>query len=256
MQTVSLTTDFGRRDFYAAVLKAAILQRQPAACLVDITHEIDHFDILRAAFLVKNAWSSFPTGTIHIIAVNNFYAPEFRFLALERNGHFFLAPDNGVLSLIFDDLQNTELRALDFPPESAMPLRDVYANAVAHLGLELGFEKIGSPVEHFAQRIHFQPVTTPKLIRGAVMHIGFFENVVLNISRETFEKVANGRPFSLHFRRNDPITRLSKNYTDAPLGEPLCLFNSAGLLEIAVNMGRAATLFGLKIEDLVQVDFH
>ncbi len=256
MQTVSLTTDFGRTDFYAAVLKAAILQRQPTACLVDITHEIPNFDILRAAFLVKNAWASFPKNTVHIIAVNNFYATDFRFLALERGGHFFLAPDNGVLSLIFDDLAASELRELEIPAGSPLPLRDVFADAFGHLALEIDFEKIGAPVENFSQRIHFQPVTTPKLIRGAVMHIDFFENVVVNISRETFEKVANGRPFSLHFRRNDPITRLSKNYADAPLGEPLCLFNSAGLLEIAVNMGRAATLFGLKMEDLVQVDFH
>lgn len=256
MQTVSLTTDFGRRDFYAAVLKAAILQRQPTACLVDITHEIENFDILRAAFLVKNAWPSFPLGTVHIIAVNNFYAPDFRFLAVERDGHFFLAPDNGVLSLIFENLTAPELRVLDFSFDSPMPLRDVFADAVGHLALGIDFEKIGSPVDDFAQRIHFQPVTTPNLIRGAVMHIDFFENVVVNISRETFEKVANGRSFSLHFRRNDPITRLSKNYADATVGEPLCHFNSAGLLEIAVNMGRAATLFGLKMEDLVQVDFH
>ena len=256
MNTVSLTTDFGRRDFYAPVLKAAILQRQPATNLVDITHEIENYDIVRAAFLLKNAWPSFPAGSVHIIAVNNYYAPDFRFVALQREGQFFLAPDNGVLSLIFDDLTEVELRALDFPTESQMPLRDVFADAVAHIGLGLDFEKIGAPVENFAQRIHFQPVTTPKLIRGAVMHIDFFENVVVNISRETFEKVAHGRAFSLHFRRNDPITRLCKYYADAPLGEPLCLFNSAGQLEIAVNMGRAATLFGLKMEDLVQVDFH
>ncbi len=256
MPTVSLTTDFGRNDHHAAVLKAAILGRLPDVAVVDVTHEIEGFDIVRAAYLVRNAWPSFPPGSIHVVAVNNIYEPGFRFLALRRDGHFFLAPDNGVLSLLFEDLAASELRALDFPVDSPMPLRDVFADAVAHLGLGIDFEKIGQPAESFSQRIHFQPVTAPNLIRGAVMHIDFFENVVVNISREVFEKVGGGRPFSLHFRRNDPITRLSKNYADAPLGEPLCLFNSAGLLEIAVNMGRAATLFGLKMEDLVQVDFH
>lgn len=178
---------------------------------------------------------------------------------MQREGHFFLAPDNGVLSLIFENLAATELRMLDFLLESPMPLRDVFADAVGHLALGLDFEKIGSPVENFAQRIHFQPVTTPNLIRGAVMHIDFFENVVVNISRETFEKVANGRAFSLHFRRNDPITRLSKNYADAPVGEPLCHFNSAGLLRDrgqyrpgsntfwAENGGSGAGGFSLKI---------
>jgi S-adenosyl-L-methionine hydrolase (adenosine-forming) len=256
MLTVTFTTDFGTRDHYAAVLKAAILQRQPAVQLVDVTHEIESFDILRAAFLIKNAWFVFPKGTVHILAVNNFYDPDFRFLAVRHEAHFFLAPDNGVLSLIFENLKVENMRVLDFQTESPFALRDVFADAVAHISLGLDFENIGSPVENFAQRIHFQPVTTPNFIRGAVMHIDQFENVVLNVSRETFEKVGNGRNFSLYFRRNDPIKVRSKNYCDVPIGEPLCLFNSSGMLEVAINMGRAASLLNLKLEDLVQIDFH
>jgi hypothetical protein len=88
-----------------------------------------------------------------------------------------------------------------------------------------------------------------------VIHVDNFENVVVNIRREIFESAANGRPFSLYFKRNDPITQLSGNYCDVAVGEQLCLFNVAGFLEIAVNMGRAATLFGLKVEDVVEVVF-
>jgi S-adenosylmethionine hydrolase len=98
-------------------------------------------------------------------------------------------------------------------------------------------------------------VITPTRICGTVIHVDNFENVVVNIHRETFEKTLNGRAFSLLFKRNDPITRLSGNYCDVSMGEQLCLFNAAGFLEIAVNMGKASTLLGLKMEDVVEVVF-
>lgn len=255
MLNITLTTDFGSKDYYAAVPKGAFLRRRDDLRLIDVSHQIPEFDIVRAAFAVKNVWPGFPEGTIHVIAVNNFYEKNFRFLALARGGHFFLAPDNGVLSLIFNDLRTDEVRVLDFPEGSPFPLSDIFADAVGHLALGLDFEKIGAPTQAISQRITLQPVTLPNHIRGAVIHVDHFENVVLNVSRELFEKVGNGRDFSLFYKRNDPISRLSANYCDVPIGEPLCLFNSAGLLEIAINMGRAASLLGLKQEDVVQLDF-
>lgn len=255
MRNITLTTDFGSKDYYAAVLKGAMLRRRDDLRLIDVSHQIPEFDIIRAAFTVKNVWPSFPEGSIHVVAVNNFYDRDFRFLALQRAGHFFLAPDNGVLSLIFHDLRADEVRVLDFPTGSPFPLSDLFADATAHLALGLDFEKIGAPAEAISQRITLQPVTLPNHIRGAVIHVDHFENVVLNVSRELFEKVGNGRGFSLFYKRNDPITCLSNNYCDVPIGEPLCLFNSAGLLEIAIHMGRAASLLGLKPEDVVQLDF-
>jgi len=105
------------------------------------------------------------------------------------------------------------------------------------------------------ERIGLRPVTTRSRIRGTVLHIDHFGNVQVNIREETFRRVGQGRPFALFFKRHDPITALSRHYTDVPVGEPLCLFNSAGFLEIAVNMGRAATLFGLKEDDFVEIIF-
>ena len=103
MQLVSLTTDYGSKDFYVADLKAAILSKYRDTMLIDISHHIDHFDILQAAFFVKNALASFPAGTIHIIAVNCNYKRKSEFICYERDGHFFVGPNNGVFSLIFED---------------------------------------------------------------------------------------------------------------------------------------------------------
>ncbi len=255
MPILTLTTDFGDRDFYAGALKGALLRRAPEVRLVDITHKIKPFDIVQGAFVVQNVWSEFPEGTIHLIGVNCVYDAGYRFVALRREGHFFLAPDNGVLSLLFSDVNPADLRLLDCPAQGHFLVKDVFAEAAAHLVSSAPFEHLGQTAPPLTQRISIQPVITPGRVRGTVVHVDNFDNVVVNIRRELFEKAANGRDFSLYFKRNDPITRLSDNYCDVPLGEPLCLFNSAGYLEIAINMGRAATLLGLKVEDVVEVVF-
>lgn len=256
MPIVTLTTDFGTQDFYAGALKGALLQRSPGLQLIDISHQIKPFDIVQGAFVTQHCWREFPAGSIHLLGVNCVYAPDFRFMAARREGHFFLAPDNGILSLLFDDLAQTDLRALPVPPDAGhFPVKNIFAEAAAHLAAGEPFEQLGEFAPPLLQRISIQPVITPMRIRGTVIHVDNFENVVVNIRREVFESAGNGRPFSLFFKRNDPITRLSDNYCDVPVGEPLCLFNAAGMLEIAINMGRAASLLGLKVEDVVEVVF-
>jgi S-adenosyl-L-methionine hydrolase (adenosine-forming) len=100
-----------------------------------------------------------------------------------------------------------------------------------------------------------QPVISQNQIRGSVIHIDNYDNVILNITRDLFQKISKNRPFQLYFKRHDPITQLSNYYNDVPIGETLCLFNS-DYLEIAINMGKAAELLGLKIEDTVQINFQ
>ncbi len=250
---ITLTTDFGAQDYYAGALKGALLRQCPTARLIDISHAVKAFDIVQAAFVVQNAYPEFPEGAIHLIGVNCVYSRDFRFVAARRNGHYFIAPDNGVLTLLFDELPESDVRALPAQEQALFPVKHAFATAAAHLGNGLPFEDLGEPAGPLLQRISLQPVITPARIRGTVIHIDNFENAIVNIRRETFERIVQDRPFSLFFKRNDPISQLCHNYSDVPVGEPLCLFNSAGFLEIAVNMGRAATLLGLKPEDVVEV---
>lgn len=256
MQLVTLTTDFGTQDFYTGALKGALLSRTPGLSLIDISHDIKPFDIVQGAFVVQNIWPEFPEGTIHLIGVNCVYGQGYRFVAARHNGHFFLAPDNGVLTLLFARIDPTDLRNLSADPAEHFAVKNIFADAVAHLADGKPFEALGEYAAPLLERISIQPVITPTRIRGTVIHVDNFENVVVNIRREVFEKTLNGRDFSLFFKRNDPITKLSGNYCDVPVGEQLCLFNAAGFLEIAVNMGRAATLLGLKVEDVVEVVFE
>lgn len=255
MQFSTLTTDFGTQDFYVGALKGALLRRVPELRLIDISHDIAPFDIVRGAFVVANVWREFPEGTIHLIGVNCVYQPDFRFVAARHAGHYFLAPDNGLLSLLFSNLDPADLRNLTADNGEHFAVKNVFAEAVAHLTAGLPFDTLGEYAAPLLERISIQPVITPTQIRGTVIHVDNFDNVVVNIRRELFETAAHGRAFSLFFKRNDPITQLSGNYCDVAVGEQLCLFNTAGFLEIAVNMGRAATLFGLKVEDVVEIVF-
>ena len=133
---------------------------------------------------------------------------------------------------------------------------DIFANAVQHINAGMPFNEIGILVDEIEERITFQPIMNPSLVKGTVVHIDNFENVIVNISKELFEKTGQKRKYKIYFKRFDPITKISTSYSDVQVGEMLCLFNSAGLLEIAINKGKAASLLGLTLEDGVHIDFE
>ena len=255
MPVITLTSDFGLRDHYVALIKGALLCRDQQLNIVDITHQIDNYDIVQAAFLFKNTWKAFPPGTIHLLSVNDYYSSDKPFVAIRKDDHYFIGPDNGLFSLIFDTLPD-EVYLLTIPTGAGFPLKEVFGEAVGHIVSGRPLEEIGPLAGELLQRLTFQPVIGPARIRGTIIHIDNYENAIVNISRELFQQVGQKRPFALFFKRHDPITRLSEHSHDVPVGETLCRINSAGLVEIAVNMGRASTLLGLQLEDTVQIDFQ
>jgi S-adenosylmethionine hydrolase len=255
MPVVTLTTDFGLKDYYVALIKGTLLRRDDRLTLVDITHQINNYDIVQAAFIFRNAWKSFPEGTIHLLSVNDFYSPDKRFLAIQHEGHYFVGPDNGLLSLIFQPFPKTAFE-IPFPEEEAFPIGEIFARTVDHIIAGTPLREIGRPAGDIVQRITFQPVIGPSYIRGAVIHVDNYENAIVNISKTLFDQVGRSRPFALFFKRHDPITKISRHYYDVPVGDTLCLFNSAGFIEIAINMGKAGSLLGLNVEDTVQIDFR
>ena len=253
MHIVTLTTDFGLQDYYAPVLKGAMLMRHQALNFVDISHNIKNHDIVQAAFTLKNAWHQFPEGAIHIVSVNNFGGEKNRFLVLHHHNHYFIGPDNGIFTLIFEDTPQY-VYEIPFQGLNFQHVKEAFADALDVIVSEKPLAEMWSVVNDMVQRITLQPVIAPAQIRGAVIHIDNYDNVVMNVTRALFEKVGRGRNFQLYFKRHDPITKLSENYNDVPIGDTLCIFNS-DYLEISINMGKAAEMLGLKIEDGIQIDF-
>lgn len=254
MQIVTLTTDFGQQDYYVGALKGAILSYGIPALFVDITHDIQNYSIAEAAFVVRNAYQNFPEGTVHLIGVNNIYQEQPQFVAIFYQQHYFIGPDNGIFSLLFPELPKLVYK-LESNDSSAFAFKNVFAKAVGHILNDRPFHEIGMPAEQLLKRFSLQPIVSGDQIRGSVIHIDNYGNVILNIDKPFFDRACQNRPFLLYFKRFDPITIISTNYASVPVGEVLCLFNSANCLEIAVNMGNASTLFGLELDDTIQIDF-
>ena len=255
MQIVTLTTDFGLKDHYVGVLKGTILSKKPDLNIVDITHEVETHDIVQAAFHITNAYETFPKGTIHLVAVYSYYQANFQFVIFEKNGHYFVGPNNGVFSLIFDDLETTEIHTIDYDNQLDYKIQQIMSHGVACLAHGLGMDEIGPKLEEVVRKIGIQPVVTKDQIRATVIHIDHFDNVVINLKKSLFDKKREGRNFSLFYRQNDPITVISEGYHDSHIGDVLCFFNAADYMEIAINMGRASELLGLKKNETVQINF-
>ncbi|NRA52274.1 MAG: SAM-dependent chlorinase/fluorinase [Phaeodactylibacter sp.] len=256
MAIVTLTTDFGDQGFDLPKLKGALLSSAPTAQLVDLTHRVENYDIVQAAFLLRNAWRSFPKGTIHLISVNDYPSDQPGFLAAAHRGHYFIAPDNGLFSLIFPEDAPNQYHEVPYELHELMSLERIYARAVGHLAQGRPIIELGKATTEVEQRITLQPVISPSLIRGSVIFVDSFDNAITNINRALFEQIGGGRSFQLFFKRNDPIARLSKHYHEVEIGEALCLFNSSNLLEVAINMGKASSLLGINVEDTIQIEFH
>ena len=256
MNIVTLTTDFGWKDYYVGMLKGAILSQFAATQLVDISHEIANYDLRQAAYILKNAYKSFPNGTIHLISVNNFYAAERRYLLVSYKNHFFIGADNGIFSLIFTSTQPDFIYELhNVEAETIDQVKIILVRAVAFLLQNRPLTEIGIQTKKYQQRINLQPIIYQNQIRGSVQHIDNYDNIILNIDKNLWERVGQNRRFELYFKRFEPITELSINYADVPEGEVLCLFNAAGFLEIAIYMDKAASLLGLSVDDTIQIDF-
>ncbi len=256
MQIVSLTTDYGSKDYYVAELKASILNGKNDFYIIDISHEIDRFDIVQAAFFLSNAMPSFNEGSIHVVAVNCNYKRKSEYICFEKQGHYFIGPNNGIFSLIFNDLKSEEIFVISPPDNGNLSVNSIFSHAAAYIGHGLPLAEIGEPVQHFNTKLVIQPVVTSNQIRATIIHIDHFENVVVNLKKDQFEKVRNDRKFELYYKPNDPITFLSKDYGDVAIGDALAFFNASGYLEIAINMDKASSMLNLMKNEMIQINFY
>ena len=252
---VTLTTDLGTKDFYTGLIKGSILSKRGWINIVDITHDIKNYDIVHGAFVLKNVYNSFPKGSIHIIWVDDSQEPAGKCLIFEHDGYFFIGPDNGLFTLMFDPLPS-EIYKLELKPSGTFAIGNLIPSAIDEIVSQKKLSEIGIRTNDITKRFAIQPVVTETQIRGTIVHIDSFENAIVNIKRDLFDKVRAGRKFSIFFKRYDPIMKIHKYYTDVAIGDIVCLFNASGNLEISINKGKAASLLGLEVDDSVQIDFE
>ncbi len=257
MPIITLTSDWGLKDHYLASVKGKILSKNQGINIVDISHQISPFSIEHAAFVLKNCYGDFPEGTIHLIGVNTEETDKDSHVVIFHDKQYFIGTDNGIFSMIFED-QPEKIFELNIPQETdyfTFSARDRFVKAAVHLAEGNKMEELGTPLKKVQTKMLFKPVTETSLIKGMVVHIDGYENLITNITRDLFDKVGKGRKFSIQLR-GVQIRSIDQSYLDAPTGETVAVFASNGHLEIAINQGNASSLLGISINDAIRIEFE
>lgn len=257
MTIVTLTTDWRTNDYYVGAIKGRILSQCSEVQIVDISHQVQAFNISQAAFVVRNCFFNFPEGSIHIIGVNTEGGDKIPFLLVEYQKHFFIGTDNGMFGLLFNEEPDRIIR-LKFPAElNSFTSFGVFADTACRIAKGEKTESLGKTVKDFQQRIPIRAAIDKSVITGTVIYIDSFRNAITNITRDLFDRIGGERPFEIYVQSNHyKITRINTYYHETDAGEILALFNSVGLLEIAINKGNAADLLNLSTTSTIRVKFQ
>jgi S-adenosyl-L-methionine hydrolase (adenosine-forming) len=255
MAIITLTTDFGLKDHYVSAIKGSILNQLPSVSIIDISHNIEKYNLLEASYILKESYPNFPPGTIHLIGINTELANSGGYVLVKQYGHYFIGADNGIFSLLFDETPQ-QIRQLEIDPgqKLSFPARDIFAKTACNLAQGTDFNSIGKTKTELLQRIPFRATSMGDNIRGSFVYVDSYDNVTTNIDRLLFDQVGQNRPFIIELARV-AIGKISIEYSDVPEGEVLAIFNSSGYLEIAMRNGKASGLLNLKINDSITIRF-
>jgi hypothetical protein len=245
---ITLTTDFGLSDHFVGAMKGVILSLAPAATIVDITHEVPPFGIREGAFTIAETYRCFPKKTVHMVVVDPGVGTARRPLVAEAAGQYFIAPDNGVLALVFAR-EKHRVRAITSEKHFRQPVsrtfhgRDVFAPTAALVARGTPAARFGKLIQDYANPSFGEPVRTGKRVwQGTVLKVDHFGNLITNFHIEAFPALRS-RPFQLSCGQA-AITELAETFASGAAGEPLALEGSSGYVEIAVNGGSAARTLG------------
>ncbi|TPG33880.1 S-adenosyl-l-methionine hydroxide adenosyltransferase family protein [Flavobacterium pectinovorum] len=274
MSIITLTTDYGLKDHFVGSLKGKILSEYPEVTIVDISHDIDPFNTAEASYIVGASYLSFPKGTVHLIGVDIERNKENQHIAMQWNDHFFICADNGILSMLTQKIVPQKIVAINihdrFPSEFSD--LDIFIKVASHISKGGLLNVIGKEIAEIKQITELQPVISNdgSSIKGYVIYIDHFGNIVTNISKKQFVEIAKGRPYEIVMKPKS-IKTILPNYSAIatsdkyPIktyeGEKLAIFNEAGFLEIAIfrsnpsKVGSANSLLGLNYRDVITIKF-
>ncbi|HEY8688926.1 MAG TPA: SAM-dependent chlorinase/fluorinase [Chitinophagaceae bacterium] len=248
MPLLTLTSDIGSQDFLVGAIKGQLLSINPTFNIVDISHNLSPFNYPQAAYVCRNAIKNFPDGTFHLVLVNLFDQRPEHLLLINHNNQYIGCADNGLITMMLEEApQNIVALSLNkSAKKNTLYCASVFAKAFDQILAGEKFENIGDPNISIGVKNPLRPLLGNNWIEGQIIFIDNFENVIINITKDEFEEQRRGRSFKIVFKRDEIIDKISDTYADVTESEKLALFNSAGYLEIAINKGNAAGLFGLQ----------
>lgn len=247
---ITLTTDYGTRDQYVGAIKGVILGIAPDVRLVDISHDIEPHNVQHAAFVLRQVWSWYPEGTIHLVVVDPGVGTDRRIILGRYDSRYAVAPDNGLITFVHRECQNEAMHVVEdrrymlAQRSTTFHGRDIMAPIAAHLATGVQPREFGRAtdrvelltIEHRATRIDCG-------LSGCVLYVDRFGTLITNVHSSQLARAGSGGAWHVVVN-DDPVGPVRMKFADAPPGEPLALIGSSGLLEIAVNRGRAVDRFG------------
>jgi S-adenosylmethionine hydrolase len=253
---ITLLSDWGHTDHYVAAVKGAILRLLPEAHIIDISHEVEHFNLKHASFIFSQAFQHFPEGTAHILAIDTVESLKQSHIVVEAFGQYFIGADNGLIPLVLGR-EPDKIIILQIPQDTGyftFPTRDRFVRAACHLVQGKPIEELGETTNSIKVLRHMNANIEKDIIKGLVMYVDGFENAITNITEKEFREVVGNKPFTINFKRPDyKIHKIVQAYGDVNVIEMCALFSTSGYLQIAVNRGKAATLLGLTPDTPVYV---
>jgi S-adenosylmethionine hydrolase len=275
MAIITLTTDFGEKDHFAGAIKGAIYSELPDVKIVDISHSVSPFSIPEAAYIIQNAYSSFPKGSIHLIGIDSEINQENKHIVIKLDDHYFVCANNGIMSMICSEIAPEKIVEINIHKkiETSFPVLDVFVKVACHIARGGTLEVIGKPIQGIKPLKNIIPFVNAERnqIIGNVVYIDNYGNVVTNIKRKFFEDIQKGRSFEI-YARSYKFKEIFSKYNDIvnfdieaekrhDEGRGLVVFNSSNYMEIAIyksnctTVGSASTLMGLNMMDTVTVNF-
>ena len=262
---IIMITDFGFKDFYVGAMKGAMYKVFPQAKIDEISHEVSKFDIKEGAYTLAKAAPEFPIGTVFVGVIDPGVGTQRKPVVMKtKNGNYFVAPDNGLLTLIGETMEVVEVREITNPDvmrqdvqSSTFHGRDIFGPSAAHLAKGFTFEKIGPVLKEYVRL----PISFAKLIDDAIVGqidvIDEYGNAITNIRPDLFEElgIQRGQTIEVEFSTQQKIRcKYVKAYGDVPVGDYVGLFGSGGVFEVAINQGNLAKQ--LKLETSEEIIVH
>jgi S-adenosylmethionine hydrolase len=257
---ITLTSDFGQRDYYVSAMKAVILGINKDARLIDVSHDIEPQDIMAAAWITKNSAFLYPAGTIHLVIVDPGVGTKRKPVAIRIRDQIFVGPDNGLFSLIADneDYESYELTNTSFWANSRSNTfhgRDIFAPIAAHLSKGVLLEELGTKIDELVSYRWALPVTDNEGVQGWVMHIDYFGNLITNITEEMLSHLTAKDSVKIYVG-NTILKSIVRTFADVEAGEPAALIGSSGNLEVVINSGNAGKMLGVQKGSPISVLFR
>ena len=257
MAVITLTSDWQTNDYYIGAVKGKILSHDSATAIVDISHQIAPFNIMQAAFILRNCYAEFPDNTVHILGVNSVLSHQKPLLIIEKNSQYFLCSDCGFPTLLFPE---EDSKVYKYSIKDQEGGNFISLNIFVEIALKLlegeKPDSFAQLTDKYVQQRPLLPTIDSNLINGSVVYIDSYSNAITNINKDTFNRVGKGKHFEIFVQSNHyVIDNISKTYSDVASGELVAIFNSVGLLEIAMVNGPIAQLLNLSTNSVIRIKF-